>query len=382
MLPCFRHCANLVDTSRSPSLYGAVPYAYRKTILMNASAKVVSLLCLLGVILSACSASATGIYWPTEDWRTSTPEEQGMDSHKLEEMLAVIENRQMKIHSFLIIRNGYLVSETYFSGFEPDTKHDIQSVGRSFTATLIGIAIDKGYIKSTDQRILDFFPERTIANVDARKEAMTLEDLLTMRTGFEWEEVFGAFEFMRKSPDWTQYVLDMPMAEPPGQRWNYCSICSHVLTAILNETTAMNPREFAERFLFKPLGIKDVEWISDPAGIPLGAGGFPLTPRDMAKLGYLYLRKGQWDGQQIVSSGWVEKVTRAHVPVTINEHFGYGYHWFTVTSMDGYAAVGQGGQIILVIPKSDLVIVTTAHTEESIFELIEQYVLPAVQESG
>jgi CubicO group peptidase (beta-lactamase class C family) len=349
---------------------------------MNTSTKFLTLICLLSVILSSCSASTNSTYWPTEGWRTSTPEEQGMDSQKLEEMLAVIEQRQMKIHSFLIIRNGYLVSETYFSGFEPDMKHSIQSVGRSFTATLIGIAMDKGYIKSTEQRILDFFPDRTFANLDARKEAMTLEDVLTMRTGFEWEEVSGVFELMQKTPDWTQYVLDMPMAETPGQRWNYCSICSHVLTSILNETTGMNPREFAEQNLFKPLGIKDVEWIADPAGIPLGAGGFPLTPRDMAKLGYLYLRKGQWDGQQIVSPEWVERATQPHVAVTINEHFGYGYHWFTVTSMDGYAALGQGGQIILVVPKYDLVIVTTGYTEESIFELIEQYVLPSLQESG
>ena len=102
----------------------------------------------------------------------------------------------------------------------------------------------------------------------------------------------------------------------------------------------------------------------------------------MARLGYLYLRKGQWDGKQIVSAEWVERATRAHVDVTINEHFGYGYHWFTVTSMGGYAASGQGGQIILVVPQYDLVIVTTGYTEESIFELIEQYVLPAIEEPG
>jgi CubicO group peptidase (beta-lactamase class C family) len=255
-------------------------------------------------------------------------------------------------------------------------------VGRSFTATLIGIAIDKGDIKSTDQRILDFFPGWTFANPDPRKEAMTLEDVLTMRTGFEWVEMQGAFDLMRQSPDWTQYILDMPMAETSGERWNYCSICSHLLTSILNETTGMNPREFAEQNLFGPLGIKDVHWIAEPSGTPFGAGGFPLTPRDMAKLGYLYLHKGQWDGRRIISAEWVERATQAHVDVTINEHFGYGYHWFTVTSMDGYAALGQGGQIILVVPKYDLVIVTTAHTEASIFELIEQYVLPAIQDPG
>jgi CubicO group peptidase (beta-lactamase class C family) len=335
------------------------------------------------VILSACSASANSTYWPIEGWRTSTPEEQGMDSQKLEQMLTVIEEKQIKIHSFLIVRNGYLVSETYFGGFEPDTKHNIQSVGRSFTATLIGIAIDKGFIKGVDQRVLDFFPDRKFESVDAQKQAMTIEDVLTMRTGLDWQEAQGDMELQQQQPDWLKFVLDKPMVETPGSRWNYCSGCSHIFTAILQETTGMNPRDFAEQYLFKPLGIKDAKWMTDPDGIPYGAGGFPLIPRDMAKLGYLYLHNGQWDGQQIVSAEWVQKATQAHVPVlTVDEHFGYGYHWFTVTSMDGYAALGGGGQIILVVPKHDLVIVTTAYTEASIFELIEQYVLPSIQESG
>jgi CubicO group peptidase (beta-lactamase class C family) len=298
-------------------------------------------------------------------------------------MLAVIEQRQMKIHSFLIIRNGYLVSESYFWGFEPDTKHNMQSVGRSFTATLIGIAIDKGFIKGVDQRILDFFPDRQFEHLDAQKQAMTIEDVLTMRLGLDWQEARGDMNLQQGQPDWLKFVLDKPMVEAPGSRWNYCSGCSHIFTSILQETTGMDPRDFAEKYLFKPLGIKDAEWMIDPVGIPYGAGGFPLTPRDMAKLGYLYLRKGQWDGQQIVSAEWVQKSTQAHVPVlTVDEHFGYGYHWFTVNAMEGYAALGSGGQIILVVPKYDLVIVTTGNTEESIFELIEQYVIPAVQESG
>ena len=126
--------------------------------------KMTRIILLLAVVLGACSQAITptSTYWPTEDWRTSTPEEQGMDSQKLEEMLAVIKERDMNIHGFLIIRNGYIVSETYFKSYKQDTKHDMQSVGRSFTSTLIGIAIDKGYIDGVDHRIVDFFPERTI----------------------------------------------------------------------------------------------------------------------------------------------------------------------------------------------------------------------------
>ena len=353
------------------------------------SAKFLALLFLLSAIVSGCSrppaapvpasTPVNSTYWPTEGWRTSTPKEQGMDPQKLEAMLAEIQERDIDLHSFLIIRNGYIVSETYFGNFQQDTKHEMQSAGRSWTSALIGIAIDKGYIDGVDQRILEYFPERTFANMDPQKEAMTLEDVLTMRTGLEWQELPGAFEQMQKSPDWVQYILDRPMSEEPGTRWNYCSICSHILTAILNETTGINPRDFAEQYLFKPLGISDVVWITDPDGIPLGAGGFKLTPRDMAKLGYLYLRNGQWEGQQIVSSDWIRKSTQTYS--VINEHLGYAYHWVTVPEIKGYAASGGGGQIILVVPEYDLVIVTTAFTEESIFELITKYVLPAAQVS-
>ena len=364
---------------------------------MNRSAKFLALLCILSVFVAGCTyslatapgpavpstvptlTSAAGTYWPTEAWRTSTPEEQGMDSQKLAEMLAAIKEKNMNIHSLLVIRNGYLVSETYFRSWKQADKHDMQSVGRSFAATLIGIAMDKGYSDGVDHRIVDFFPERTIANLDERKGAMTLEDVLTMRTGLDWQENSATPAMQQASPDWVQFLLDRPMVESPGSRWNYCSGCSHLFSAILQKTTGMNPRDFAEQYLFKPLGISDVKWMTDPAGIPFGAGGFPLTPRDMAKLGYLYLRNGQWDGQQIVSSRWVGRATQRYAG--IDEHFGYGYHWITVTSMAGYAALGGGGQIVLVIPESDLVIVTTAKTDESIFELIDQYILPAVQKS-
>jgi CubicO group peptidase (beta-lactamase class C family) len=250
-----------------------------------------------------------------------------MDPHKLADMLATIQARQMKIHSFLIIRHGYLLSETYWGGYHPDTQHDLQSVGRSFTATLIGIALDKGYLDGLDQRILDFFPGRTFANLDEQEAAMTLEDVLTMRTGLDWQESSGDSSAMQSSPDWIQFLLDKPMVEPPGTRWNYCSGCSHILSVILQETMGMNPRDFAEQYLFKPLGISGVRWTTDPDGIPYGAGGFGLTPRDVAKLGYLYLRDGEWDGQQIVSSEWVKKATQTHVDVPVDEHFGYGYHW-------------------------------------------------------
>jgi CubicO group peptidase (beta-lactamase class C family) len=178
-----------------------------------------------------------------------------------------------------------------------------------------------------------------------------------------------------------QYMLDLPMDREPGAKWVYCTGCSYLLSDIVSKTLGMGTFDFAEQYLLKPLGYTDFRWSGAAAEDPPGVYGLHLRPRDMAKLGYLYLRKGEWDGRQIVSSDWVERATQQRTPVDVAPHFGYGYHWFTVPGMEGYAALGAGGQIILVIPGSDLVIVSTANTEESIFELKEKYVLPSVQES-
>ncbi len=330
---------------------------------------------------SSTPTTEANAYWPTEGWRTSSPEAQGIDSQKLSEMLAAIKQQQLNLHSLLIIRNGYLVSENYFGSYQQDTRHELYSCTKSFIATLIGIALDKAYIDNTAHRIMDFFPERTFANLDGQKAAMTLEDLLTMRSGLGWQEGDLAYQTMYVSSDWVKVVLDEPMAASPGSQFNYCSGCSHVLSAVLSQTTGMNPRDFAEQYLFEPLGITNANWDTDAAGIPIGGWGLQMTPRDMAKLGYLYLHQGQWDGQQIVSAAWVENATRTHT--TTDNTLGYGYQWWTYPSLKAYTALGRGGQTIFVIPEKDLIIVTTADMDnhDPIFQLIEQYIVPAVRES-
>ena len=321
--------------------------------------------------------SYSGAYWPTNGWRTSTPEEQGMDSKKLADMVVEINARNMKIHSLLVIRNGYLVSENYFNGYKADDRHEIASVVKSFIGTLAGIALYKGYIAGTDQRVVDFFSDRSIKALDKRKEAMTVEDLLTMTSGLDYAEAAN-YDAAQQNPDVVQYMLDLPMVREPGAKWVYCTGCSYLLSDIVRRTSGMGALDFAEQYLLKPLGITDFRWSGAATKDPPGVYGMHLRPRDMAKLGYLYLRKGQWDGQQIVSSEWVQRATQKRTDVDADPHFGYGYHWFTVPAMEGYAALGGGGQIILVIPKSDLVILAPANTEESIFELIEKYILPSL----
>lgn len=325
--------------------------------------------------------TAIETYWPTKAWRTSSPEDQGMDAQMLADMLEAIQAQDLSLHSLLVIRNGYIVSETYFGSSQPDTRREIYSCTKSFVATLFGIALDKGYIERTDQRVLDFFPGRTFENVDQQKEDMTLEDLLTMRSGLDWQDGDAAYRALYQSSNWVKYVLDKPMVQPPGSQFNYCSGCSHLLSVILKQSTGMNTRDFAEQHLFEPLGITNVRWDADSQGISVGGWGLKLAPREMAKLGYLYLKGGEWDGQQIVSSGWVEKATQRHTPTDVG-NLGYGYQWWTYPSLEAYTALGLYGQTIFVVPDSDLIIVTTApglENHDKVFQLIEKYIVPAVQ---
>jgi CubicO group peptidase (beta-lactamase class C family) len=330
------------------------------------------------------STSHPGSYWPTQDWRSSTPEEQGMDSHPLALMLEVVKRERLPLHSLLVIRNGYLVSETYFPPYGENSREELYSCTKSFIATLVGIAIDQGYIDSVQQPVLDIFTERSFENRDAAKEAMTLQDLLTMRSGLDWEEGDSVYRAMYQSPDWVKFVLDKPMREQPGRQFNYCSGCSHILSAIIQEQSGMNTRDFAQKELFEPLGITNMNWSVDRTGIPIGGWGLQLTPREMAKLGYLYLHDGTWDGQQIVSIGWVKSATQMHTKTDSPQVAGYGYQWWIYPSLNAYTALGRFGQTIFVAPDLNLVVVTSAtlsdaEGHEPIFDLIEKYIVPAVR---
>jgi CubicO group peptidase (beta-lactamase class C family) len=322
--------------------------------------------------------SAAVTYWPTQDWRASTPAEQAMDAGKLSQALDAIREQNLNLYSLLVIRNGYIVSETYFGSNLPTDRPELYSVTKSFIATLVGIAIDKGLIGGVDRPVGDFFPDRKFAHWDAAKQAMTLENLLTMTTGLGWPEADETFRKLYGSRDWVKFVLDERMRSQPGSEFLYCSGCSHVLSAIVQRQTGMNTREFAQQVLFEPLGIRGVAWDTDSTGIPIGGWGLKLTPRDMAKLGYLYLNGGRWEGRQIVSEEWVKTATQKHT--ASDTELGYGYQWWTYPKWGAYAALGRYGQTIFVIPEMNLIVVTTAAlaNHDPIFKLIEDYIVPAV----
>ena len=321
-------------------------------------------------------------FWPTNGWRSATPESQGMDSGLLAEALAQIYEQEHAIEGLVVVRNGYLITEAYVHPFMKSKRHGIHSCTKSVVSALIGIAIDQGYIRGIDQLILDFFPGRTVAHLDDRKRAMTLEHLLSMSTGLECRDSYlyrwRGLNQMRQSDDWVQHVLDLPMLEAPGTRFEYCNGASFLLSAVLQETTAKSALEFAQEHLFGPLGITDVEWPANPQGISIGWGGIHMQPVDMAKIGYLYLRQGRWGNKQIVSASWVDASTRKHIAATLQD--GYGYQWW-VTDEGIYMALGYAGQFIFVVPRVDLVVVFISDLEEADFytpqELLEEYIIPA-----
>ena len=300
-----------------------------------------------------------------------------MDSQKLAAMLDAVKAQNLELHSLLVIRHGYIVSETYFSPHDQNTRHELYSCTKSFIGTLVGIAIDQGALQGTNHRVLDLYPGYTFANVDARKQAMTVEHLLTMTSGLDWQEGDPAYRAMYMSRDWMQYVLDLPMREQPGERFNYCSGCSHLLGGVVQSATKTKVQDFARQNLFQPLGISDWRWDVDAKGMAIGGWGLQITARDMAKLGFLYLHEGAWEGKQVVSRAWVAEATRTHVAT--DSSLGYGYQWWTYPSLQAYTALGLYGQTIFVIPRLDLIVVTTAQlgSHEPVYKLIEDYVVPA-----
>ena len=322
-------------------------------------------------------------YWPTKGWRTASPESQGVDSNLLENMLNMKWKKDLDIDSVLVVRNGYIVLDAYSYPREANHTHNIYSCTKSVTSALIGIAIDKGYIKGVNQPVLDFFKKRDAENLDANKKAMTLEHLLTMTTGLECRDSYlyhwNGLMQMKWSADWVQFIIDLPMAEGPGTRFEYCNGASFLLSAILQEQTGMNALTFAHKHLFGPLGISEVIWPSNSQGITLGYGELLMRPQDMAKIGYLYLNDGLWDGKRIISSQWIKASTRKHIPATF---LGYGYQWWIV-SPGIYTAIGYNGQFIIVVPEKNIVAVFTSSLDLKDFfiplGLLSSHIIPAVK---
>jgi CubicO group peptidase (beta-lactamase class C family) len=301
-------------------------------------------------------------YWPTNGWRTSTPEDQGFDSVKLAEGLQALRDSKVPIHSLLIIRNGYVVLDAYFYPYDGSFPHKLASVTKSVMTTLIGIAADQGRLK-LDQPMVSFFPDRTIANLDDQKKSITVRHLTEMMNGMESGCLNGDEETlnkMRSSQDWVQAALDRRMVQAPGTSFCYDSPGMHLLSAILQKATGMTALEFARQNLFEPLGIHEVMWQTDPQGYTHGWGDLFLKPRDAAKIGYLWFTGGVWEGKRIVSAAWVADSVKVHSSGGSDD---YGCGWWIARGTppgDSYFAAGRLGQYIRVYPSYRAVVVATA----------------------
>jgi CubicO group peptidase (beta-lactamase class C family) len=311
--------------------------------------------------------------WPTQEWRTSSPEEEGMDSKELAKL--VDWGTSHNFDSLLVQRHGKIVAEAYYAPYyaryAAGNLHAQYSVTKSVIGTLTGIACKEGLLDSPSHRVLDFLDQPNIANVDQRKEAITVQNLLDMTSGIEWTEQVGSIipatatdGQMGNSLDWVKFVLDRPMPSPPGDIFNYNSGNPHLLSAILTKLTGMSALEYAKAKLFSPLGISDVSWSFDAQGISTGGWGLYLQPRDMAKIGNLYLHNGMWEGKQLLPPEWVNKVSQPTADTHLRgflQGFWYSNFFWVLPDKHVYMALGRRGQVIMVFRDLDVVAVATGH---------------------
>jgi len=246
----------------------------------------------------------------------------------------------------------------------------VHSITKSVTSALIGIALEHGHLDNPDQKPIDFFPEYFTETSDPRKKKITLKHLLTMSGGFRWDDRGPSMYNWYMSSNWVQNAIQLPQEHHPGDVFNYNSSTSHILSAILAKILKTDMLEFARTHLFKPLGIDTVFWRQDPQGYYIGGFGLGLSPRDLAKIGFLYLNDGYWNGKSIIPENWVKTSTRQHIQAfshPIYGAFGYGFQWWIkkVDGCDSYRAWGRRGQYIVVVPELDLVVAVTSETAPS-----------------
>lgn len=325
------------------------------------------------------------------EWETSTPGEQGLNSREIE-MAKGRMSRTSYFYSFLLIRNGYLVIEEYFNGKNQYSLDPIHSVTKSYISAVIGIAIDEGYIESINSKVLDFFPEYVDENTDPRKFNITIEHLLTMTAGFDEEASIG--EDMEQAENMIASIIASDLQFDPGTDFLYSTDGAHLLSGIIEKATGMNTLNFTSENLLKPIGTEVIGWGTDQNGIYLGGAGMFVTPRDMARLGYLYLENGNLEGEQIIPSSWIEQSVTNYLQDSIEwegiEEVGYGYLWWTgkLRGYQLYFASGLGGQCIMVIPELDMVIVTTMNSAtdyssshiNSLINILYENIIPAVDD--
>ena len=306
---------------------------------------------------------------------------------------AIDQGEYGNINSMLIWQGEQLHFEGYYRGTDADTMNQVYSVTKSVTSAMIGKAVSQQAMQVEDP-MLEYFPDYAqIENMDVEKEAMTVEDLLTMQAGFPWDEVSSSYGSSTNSltglipsRDWMKFMIDQPIAFEPGTTFAYNSGVSMLLGGILQEVTGQTAEMYTAENLFAPLGIEEWRWESTPRGYSNTGWGLYLRPVDLLKFGQLYLQNGEWEGEQILASSWIAESTQpSALP---GDGFEYGYQWWRfeddhpvvadLAVNDVYFAWGLGGNFVFVVPHLDLVVVTTAENDSGprIFPALPDYIFP------
>jgi CubicO group peptidase (beta-lactamase class C family) len=340
----------------------------------------------------------------SDGWVTSSPIAEGLDADKITEMLEKVRKGDYgSVHSILIVKGGRLAVEEYFSGYEydledantrgpiidfgPDTLHDQASVSKNITSALIGIAIDRGFIAGVSENLSSFFPEYSDL-MDDKKAEITLEHLLTMSSGLEWQQSGPGSDtgrlFSVDNP--IEYILKKPVVSTPGTQFSYQQANPILLGEIIKKVTELRVDNFAEKYLFAPLGITQCEWRSLSRDVIYTAGDVRLRPRDMAEFGYLFLRNGDWNRKRVISAEWVQESTKPRLMGDYGLMYGYLW-WISPFRESGFLAMGRGGQGVFVFPDVDLVAIFTGGNYARVesgdepyapISLTQNYILPSI----
>jgi CubicO group peptidase (beta-lactamase class C family) len=329
--------------------------------------------------------------YPDDFWTTATPEENNVDADLLARAVGRITCKKLEVHSFLLARHGRILFEQYGwksgrNDWDPDKtphqtlpneRHVLHSTTKSFISTLVGIAMDAGLIPGVDVLVVPYFPEyQPLPEPSPEKDKITLEDLLTMRSGLKWND---AETDDADFPDPALAVLSRPMVGTPGKTWGYSDGPADITAALLRKATGKTPLDYAGEKLFGPIGLTNVAWQASSNGTQFGGWGLELTPREMARFGELYRNRGLWQGEQIVSAEWTDLATTPHCAATGGGSYGY-YFWPAVLP-DIFATRGAYGQNIYIHRALDLVAVFTGDIpNDGVLDgLMRDFVIPAVK---
>lgn len=319
----------------------------------------------------------------------STPEKEGISSAAIQHFLDSYNRSKHELHSVMIVRHGKVISEAWWTPYSADKKHTMYSVSKSWTSTAVGFAIDEKLF-GLDDKVIDFFPEYKDLSQNKFITDLTVRSLLTMSAGHKVEPLRGV---VAATDDWIKGFLSAPIENKPGTTFLYNTLATYMLSAIVQKKSGQKVIDYLQSRLLQPLGIKDIDWETDPKGINTGGWGIRVHTEDMAKLGQLYLQKGKWQGKQLISENWVKMATSKQIEQEPSASQakkdssdwlqGYGFQFWRCRN-NGFRADGAYGQYIVVLPEKDAVVVITSESLDlqDDLNMIWKHLLPAFKDKS